>query len=92
MQRVISLQLPKYNELIKTIKTYNQIVNYHISKALEFKTISKKRLHSICYKELRELHPKFPSALIQYARDNAVEMLKSNKYNRNTKKKIRFKY
>ena len=88
MQRVISLQLPKYNELIKTIKTYNQIVNYHISKALEFKTISKKRLHSICYKELREKYPEFPSALIQCARDNAVEMLKSNKYNLNTKKRL----
>ena len=88
MQRVISLYLPKHPELIETIRIYNQIVNFHISKALEFKTISKSKLHSICYKELREKYPEFPSALIQCARDNAVEMLKSNKYNLNTKKRL----
>jgi len=81
MQRVISLILPKHTGLIETIKVYNQIVNFHISKAIEFQTISKNRLHSICYSEIRKKHLKFPSALIQCARDNAVEMLKGNKYN-----------
>ena len=88
MQRSISLYLPKYNELTKTIKVYNQIVNFHILKALEFKTISKRKLHSICYKELRTKYQEFPSALIQCARDNAVEMLKGNKYNPNTSKRL----
>src|SRR3989344_4352354 len=88
MQRVISLQLPKYLELIEIIKIYNQIVNFHISKALGFKTISKMKLHSICYQEIRKMYPEFPSALSQCARDNAVEMLKGNKYNPNTRKRL----
>ena len=35
MQRVISLTLLKRNELVETIQIYNQIANFHISKALE---------------------------------------------------------
>ena len=88
MQRVISLTIQKYPELIETIKLYNQIANFHISKALKFQTISKRKLHSICYKEIRNNHPHFPSGLIQCARDNAVEMLKGNKYNPNTRKRL----
>src|SRR3989344_5943317 len=88
MQRVISLTIQIYPELIETIKLYNQIANFHISKALKFQTISKRKLHSICYKEIRNNHPHFPSGLIQCARDNAVEMLKGNKYNPNTRKRL----
>ena len=88
MQRVISLILPKHEELIRTIKLYNQIVNYHLSKALEFKTISKKKLHLICYSMIRKKYSEFPSALIQCARDNAVEMLKGNKFSLGTKKRL----
>ena len=88
MQRVISLTLLKRNELVETIQIYNQIANFHISKALEFKTISKRKLHNICYSEIRNKYPEFPSALIQCARDNAVEMLKGNKYNSYTRKRL----
>ena len=88
MQRVISLYLLKHLELIETIKLYNLITNFHISRAIKFKTIYKNRLHSICYFEIRNKYPHFPSALIQCARDNAVEMLKGNKYNPNTRKRL----
>jgi len=87
MQRVISLTLPKYRELTETIINYNQIANFHIKKALEFQTISKRKLHNICYSEIRSNYPEFPSALIQCARDNAVEMLKGNKSNHYTTKR-----
>ena len=39
------------------------------------------------YKSIRKQFPNFPSALIQCARDNAIEMLKSNKYKKHTIKK-----
>ncbi len=87
MQRTISLQIGKHKELLKTIQTYNQIANQHIQKAFELKTNSKNKLHKVMYKEIRKQYPKFPSALVQCARDNAVEMLKGNKYKKHTLKK-----
>lgn len=88
MQRVIGLQIRKYPELLKTIHTYNEIVNEHIIKCFELKTNSKKKLHKALYKKIRKEYPTFPSALIQCARDNAVEMLKGNKYKNHTKKRL----
>jgi IS605 OrfB family transposase len=88
MQRTIGLQISKAPELLNTIQIYNQIVNNHISKSFELKTNSKSKLHKSLYKEIRIKYPKFPSALIQCARDNAVEMLKSNKYKQHTQKRL----
>ncbi len=88
MQRTIGLQVDKYPELLETIKTYNQIVNEHIIKSFELKTNSKNKLHKSLYKEIRTKYSDFPSALIQCARDNAVEMLKGNKYKQRTQKRI----
>ncbi|MEK6828673.1 MAG: RNA-guided endonuclease TnpB family protein, partial [Nanoarchaeota archaeon] len=88
MQRTIGLQISKEPELLNTIQTYNQIVNEHITKSFELKTNSKNKLHKALYKEIRQKFPDFPSALIQCARDNAVEMLKGNKYKQHTKKRL----
>ena len=85
MLRTLSLQIGKYPELVETIETYNLIANQHISKILEHKTLSKVKLHTLLYKSLRQQYPCFPSALIQCARDMAVEMLKGNKMNPQTK-------
>ena len=88
MQRTIDLQIRKHSELSNTIQKYNRIVNQHITKALELKTNSKNKLHKALYKSIREKYPEFPSALIQCARDNAVEMLKGNKYKKHTQKRL----
>ena len=77
MQRVISLRLIRHPELIRTIHYYNTIVNIHLLKARELSTVSKTRLHKILYRDIRSTYPMFPSALVQCARDNAVEILKS---------------
>ncbi len=87
MQRVISLHLPLYGDLLNTIHLYNEICNLHIAKSLELCTFSKNVLHKALYSEIRNLHPDFPSALIQCSRDQAVEMLKGNKRKPHTKKK-----
>jgi IS605 OrfB family transposase len=88
IQRTIGLRINKHPELIRTIREYNDIVNLHIKKSVELKTNSKKILHQMLYKEIRLKHPTFPSALIQNARDNSVEMLKGNKNNKNTFKRL----
>jgi len=87
MQRAISLQINKYPEILKTITQYNKIVNEHITKSFELKTNSKNKLHKALYRETRNKYPNFPSALIQCARDNAIEMLNGNKYKKQTQKR-----
>lgn len=88
MQRTISLNIPIKNEIVETIKQYNTISNFHIKKCFELKTNSKNKLHKALYREIREQFPNFPSALIQCARDNAIEMLKGNKYRKKTTKAL----
>lgn len=88
MQRTIGLRIQKYPELISTIREYNSIVNEHIQKCIEIKSNSKKKLHEALYKETRLKHSNFPSALIQNARDNAIEMLKGNKNKKHTIKRL----
>ena len=87
MQRTISLKLEKTPELLETISIYNQIVNLHIKESFVLKSNSKKKLHNSLYKNIRQTYQAFPSALIQCARDNCVEMLKGNKYKEHTIKK-----
>jgi len=84
MQRTISLSMPNTKEITETIKQYNIISNLHIKKALELKSNSKNKLHKALYRKTRKQFPNFPSALIQCARDNAVEMLNGNKYKKKT--------
>jgi len=88
MQRAISLNIPIEDEILETIKQYNIICNLHVQKCFELKTNSKNKLHEALYREIRKQFPDFPSALIQCARDNAVEMLKGNKYKRKTTKSL----
>src|SRR3989338_8725962 len=86
MQRTVSLVLEKNKDLSALIVLYNHVANVHIQYCLQHRTLSKKDLHHALYKEIRIIYPEFPSALIQCARDHAVEMLKGNKMNPHTKK------
>lgn len=88
MQRTISLTIPKYSEICNTIREYNVIANEHISACFSLETLSKVKLHHSIYNDVRGKHFGFPSGLIQCARDNAVEMLKGNKLNRTTRKRL----
>src|SRR3989344_2253517 len=88
MQRTVSLVLEKNKDLSALIVLYNHVANVHIQYCLQHRTLSKKDLHHALYKEIRIIYPEFPSALIQCARDQAVEMLKGNKMNPHTKKRL----
>jgi len=87
MQRVVRLTMPLTEEIKETIKQYNTISNLHIQKSFELKTKSKSKLHNALYRQVRSNFPNFPSALIQCARDNAIEMLKGNRNRKKTCKK-----
>jgi len=88
MQRTVSLVLEKDKDLSALIILYNRVANIHIQYCLQHRTFSKKNLHAVLYKEIRKTYPEFPSALIQCVRDHAVEMLKGNKMNLHTKKRL----
>lgn len=88
MQRTLKLTLPKTRELLETIRQYNNIVNQHIKKSIEIDSTSKTRLHKELYSQIRTQKPEFPAALVQCARDNAVEILKSNKNNKKSYKRL----
>ena len=88
MQRTVSLVLSKDKDLSDLITLYNRVVNVHVQYCLQTKTLSKTDLHHGLYKEIRKSYPQFPSALVQCARDHAVEMLKGNKMNPHTKKRL----
>jgi len=80
MQRTLKIKIPIQKELIQTIEQYNQIKQEIILIAQKEKTTNKNIIHQLTYKNTRKQYPNFPSALIQTARDTAVECLKQNNY------------
>lgn len=72
----IMIKLGKYQELETTLKQYNIICQEIIDYGWEQKTWNKNKLHHGTYKNIREKYPKFSSAMVQTARDNASEILK----------------
>ena len=72
----VILKIGKFQELEHTIKTFNQICQHIIDYGWEQKTWNKNKLHYGTYKILREKYPKFSSAMLQTARDQASEILK----------------
>ena len=72
----IIIKLGKYQELESTLKQYNIICQEIIDYGWEQKTWNKNKLHYGTYKYIRKKYPKFSSAMVQTARDNASEILK----------------
>lgn len=70
------IKLGKYQELESTLKQYNIICQEIIDYGWEQKTWNKNKLHYGTYKNIRKKYPKFSSAMVQTARDNASEILK----------------
>ena len=81
----IIIKLGKYQELETTLKQYNIICQEIIDYAWEEKTWNKNKLHHGTYNNIRKKYPKFSSAMVQTARDNASEIIKRTL---KTKKKL----
>ena len=79
MLRVVKLNIPLKHELVETIILSNKICNKHLTEIIRLNiddNYAKIKLHKNLYKDIREEHPEFPSALIQTSRDVACEMFK----------------
>jgi IS605 OrfB family transposase len=72
----VIIKIGKYEELEYTTKLFNKICQEIIDYGWENKTWNKNKLHTGTYKMLREKYPKFSSAMLQTARDQASEIVK----------------
>ncbi len=72
----LRIKLGKYKELEYTVITYNKICQYIINYGWKNKTWNKNKLHHGTYKNIRIKYPKFSSAMVQTARDQASGILK----------------
>lgn len=83
MQRTIKLKLQIEEEdkilLLKTMELYTIAFNVSSDWGFKNKTANKIDNHKATYRTIRDLIPELPSSLLQGARDNACEALKSCK-------------
>lgn len=73
-------------KLAATISVAHELYAQNVDYMIETKTINKNKLHHNLYQKQRELHPEFPSALLQATRDLAVEALKGAHSNHSKKR------
>ena len=78
MERTVRIKIEN-QDLKDTIEQYFQAYKFCIEKGIELHTSNKKKIHNATYHQLREMHPKIPSALLQTVRDVACENLKALK-------------
>ena len=89
MKKTITIKITpeRKEDLLKTMEQYSSIYKAHTEWAIENKTYSKQKAHEALYFLCRNNFSELPSALIQCARDNALESVKSNKFKKTTPKK-----
>jgi len=78
MQRTIKIRLGKDNDLVETIKEYNEVVNFCLSSGKINNTYNKNDLHKLTYYEIRG-ESDLQSSMVCCARDQASDMLKREK-------------
>ena len=65
------------DSVLETMKPYASVYNEDVNFLIDYSSASKKLLHRDLYDKQRAEYPQFPSALLQCARDVAVESVKS---------------
>ena len=83
MIRTVQCPLPPSQDLIDTIRIYNEVVQYILDIGWEERTYNKNKLHHLTYYDIRDRYPNLQSSLIQCARDMACAMLKREKFKHN---------
>ena len=93
MLRTVKIKIqPDQSVMLKTMQVYAIVFNRHIDWSIQNKSSNKQKAHEALYDKCREEFPDLPSAMIQSARDNSLESIKSiisakrNKLKKNKKK------
>ena len=94
MLRTVKIKIqPDQSVMLKTMEVYSIVFNRHVDWALENKSFNKQKAHEALYAKSREEFPELPSAMVQCARDNALESIHSIiSANRNKLKKKKKKF
>jgi len=89
MKRTIKIRVTseRPEDLLSLMESYSQIYQIHSNWAFQNKTYSKQKAHESLYLDIRRCYTDIPSALIQCARDNALESVKAIKFKRQPKPK-----
>jgi IS605 OrfB family transposase len=74
MKRTIKIKIES-DILKKTVEQYFKAYKFCIETGYNLHTSSKKKIHNVTYKEIRNRYPNIPSALVQTVRDVACENL-----------------
>lgn len=84
MKRTIKFKLKlsekDRNSIFETMSASAEVFNDHVEHCFKVRSWSKPKAHEALYGYERALHPKFPSALLQATRDNALESVKALKF------------
>lgn len=94
MFRTIKVKLTgDTGSLLKTAVLYTQACQIALDYGFKNKTYNKNRIDEGTYAQVRKDIPQLPSGLVQYARDQASDMLKREKCRRlSTKKRLQVRY
>jgi IS605 OrfB family transposase len=89
VQRTIKIKVvpEQPTTLLETMEEYGIIYKLHADWAIANRTWCKQRAHENLYSKCRTQFPNMPSALVQCARDNAMESVKSTKFRRSIEPK-----
>ena len=80
MIRTIQCPLLFDQDVVDTVRIYNQAVQSVIDIGYEAKIFNKKKLNAMTYASVRDQFPALQSSLVQCARDMASAMLKRDKF------------
>jgi len=92
MFRTVKVALPYDSALTQTAIAFNRACQIVLDYGSQAKTYNKNKLNRETYRAVRAALPNLPSALVQTARDEALEMLKRNSFARIVKKRLSVRY
>jgi len=92
MFRTVKVKLPFEQSLLQTAIAFNRACQIVLDYGSEHKVYNKDALNKATYRQVREVIPNLPSALVQTARDEASEMLLRTDFTKIVKKRLSVRY
>jgi putative transposase len=92
MFRTVKVKLPFEQSLFQTAVAFNKACQMVLDYGSTHKTYNKGKLNKATYRQVRDVVPNLPSALVQTARDEASEMLLRTDFAKIVKKRLSVRY
>lgn len=88
MKRTVSIPISlNPADFLPLLEESSAIFNSHVDWALENNTYNKSKAHSALYEQMKQQHPRIPTAFIQAIRDTAMEAVKATSFKKRPRKK-----